>query len=340
MEIFQSVLANYTPTLDGYHIKIAVVEKWTLLPSIQFRSGGGTSFLQTGVFDKNLAGLGIEAGVEYQRYRGKPGFRVYTNYPDLLPFNTEIAAEYLNLNRNQIWVTPQAVIPFDSKRKGGHFELRPISSDLFYHGVIGFENTHISYPNQAQFREGYLREFYFGGGFGRVIPVSYLNEGGELGGILRAAGEPLSDYSYTRWDLKYTRFWRFGLHQIALQAELGHTTTPEIPLQYALGGFDTVRGFPDGEFRGPWKWNASFEFRPNLLDYQSLALQGVLFSDFGKIWGTRPVFNWRLDPVTSVGAGFRFIFPQFYRALIRLDFAQTLTPSRKWSIGLGGSQFF
>jgi len=98
----------------------------------------------------------------------------------------------------------------------------------------------------------------------------------------------------------------------------------------------------DGQFRGEHVWQINLEARPTLLEKRIWALQGAVFTDAGKTWGSKGFGpeGFRGSPYFSAGCGVRLVLPQVYRGILRLDAARTLSPVRTWGLNFGVQQFF
>ena len=97
---------------------------------------------------------------------------------------------------------------------------------------------------------------------------------------------------------------------------------------YKLGGFDSIRGYPDGFMYGNRALYSNLEFRKTLYIGEWFDLQGDIFTDFGSASIDKDNF-WK-NKELSYGAGFKIIVPSIYKLMIRVDYA----------IGIDGSQGF
>jgi hypothetical protein len=85
----------------------------------------------------------------------------------------------------------------------------------------------------------------------------------------------------------------------------------------AVGGEDRLRGYPTQYFIGKDTVFYNIEFRSRAVEILKAQLGGVLFFDAGD--AAEGVGN--LHPKQSVGFGFRTLFPQVNRLVLRTDFA-------------------
>jgi hypothetical protein len=87
--------------------------------------------------------------------------------------------------------------------------------------------------------------------------------------------------------------------------------------QTFLGGGDLLRGYPSNYFAGPQSWSANFELRTRPTTIRTIHTGAALFVDMGDAADSFAALGLN----ASVGAGIRVLFPQFNRAVLRLDFA-------------------
>ncbi len=94
--------------------------------------------------------------------------------------------------------------------------------------------------------------------------------------------------------------------------------------QSLLGGEDRLRGWPTRYFIGENLFAMNLEFRTRPIQIFSMLFGSALFYDVGR------AYTGRLDdinPVHSVGAGFRIVLPQIDRTVIRGDFGFPISAS-------------
>jgi outer membrane protein assembly factor BamA len=107
---------------------------------------------------------------------------------------------------------------------------------------------------------------------------------------------------------------------------------------YYLGGFDSVRGLPDGIKYGNKILYGNFEARIIAARFHYAHIQPVVFYDSGSAWMNDH------DPLrgreTSVGAGVRIAIPQIYRFVVRVDYGKSVGSTRSQGLSIGLNQFF
>jgi hypothetical protein len=114
---------------------------------------------------------------------------------------------------------------------------------------------------------------------------------------------------------------------------------------FRAGGLREIRGFADAFFQGQLLTQINAEYRIDVArpDFIVPAIaQVAAFTDGGYV-ARRAGSIAGLDyegPIASIGAGVRYIPVPFARAVARLDLAVGLTPRRTFDISFGGQQFF
>jgi hypothetical protein len=114
---------------------------------------------------------------------------------------------------------------------------------------------------------------------------------------------------------------------------------------FRAGGLREIRGFADAFFQGQLLTQINAEYRIDIARPEFIVpaiAQLAAFTDGGYV-AKRAGSVAGLDyegPIASVGAGVRYIPVPFARAVARLDLAVGLTPRRTFDISFGGQQFF
>ena len=100
-----------------------------------------------------------------------------------------------------------------------------------------------------------------------------------------------------------------------------------------LGGFDSIRGLPDGYLYGTKAIYTNLELRYLSHRWKYTWLQEVLFFDIGSADQNWEQLQKRSE--ATVGVGIRVAIPQVYRLMLRIDYGWSLTrPYSGFSIGL------
>jgi hypothetical protein len=107
-----------------------------------------------------------------------------------------------------------------------------------------------------------------------------------------------------------------GLGRIVVDGGLIYRYRNYLNALDTLGGGDRLRGYPTNFFVGEDSVAYNFELRTRPVEIFSCELGGVLFFDAGDAFNGLD----HLTPFQSVGFGFRALFPQLDRTVLRADF--------------------
>jgi hypothetical protein len=99
-----------------------------------------------------------------------------------------------------------------------------------------------------------------------------------------------------------------------------HITELVNPTFAVLGGATYLRGYPTNYFYGLSSWRTNFEIRTRPFYWSSAAMGAAAYLDAGDTFTTIQDFGIH----ASIGAGLRFLFPEFNRRVLRIDFATPL----------------
>ena len=150
--------------------------------------------------------------------------------------------------------------------------------------------------------------------------------------------EPGVVSSTTESEAFYYRYMPWGKINIAAHYKIAQTTSDSLESQYFLGGFDSIRGLPDGALFGNRAAYGNFELRRIMFKSRYLWLQSVLFSDFG---GAGRRWQQAKDSArSSAGVGLRISVPQIHRLILRLDYAWSLDRPGTSGFSAGMNELF
>ncbi|HNL90129.1 MAG TPA: hypothetical protein PKH05_13720, partial [Nitrospira sp.] len=108
-----------------------------------------------------------------------------------------------------------------------------------------------------------------------------------------------------------------------------------------MGSIAGVRGLSDNLYRNRAQTYLNLELRHAIQVAPRWALQGVLFSDIGTFQPFTEEGNQRdWIGTVNVGAGIRVIPTFLANTLLRVDFAQLLSPSPNSLVQMGITQYF
>ncbi|MCA9791921.1 MAG: ShlB/FhaC/HecB family hemolysin secretion/activation protein [Candidatus Eremiobacteraeota bacterium] len=163
---------------------------------------------------------------------------------------------------------------------------------------------------------------------GRTVARGVVSRG--LGGTQRGdrrASRAGAGADFTKFGVDLVRLQQLDDSlQLVLRGSGQMTSQPLFSSeQFALGGPDSVRGFPQAELLGDAGYNFSSELRWSPLTEDPDLFQTVFFLDYGGISQAKPVpGQLSHQNLTGAGLGFRVNFDQ---TRVRLDLGFPLAPS-------------
>jgi hypothetical protein len=146
--------------------------------------------------------------------------------------------------------------------------------------------------------------------------------------------------THARHDIEVFAFDDFSNADVNLGFHLfmGKTTSQSYESQFYLGGFDSVRGLPDGVMYGSTAAYANFELRFIAHRMKYAWFQTATFFDVGS--ASDRIGELSRESRSSAGVGLRIAVPQVYRLLLRLDYAWSCDDTGSSGVSLGMNQFF
>ena len=346
---------------DGVNVIISLKDKWTLFPVIGAQGGGGSSTLGGGVYESNLLGYMVNSSVLIWTFNGTTSYEINANQEYFagtdtmwsLDWQDNIEAESVhNYHGNVVgqfaWRRQQKEVML-----GTHFEgpWRFLAyASIFQDSVFNNDGAfNINIPYQ-----GLQQRFYPKAIFGKVDWTNYQEYGFELTMQPSAANLIGGGPQYQALEVDYKQVWKLGpkdRDNFAIYLSTSHLTQGGPNFIYQVGGYYNVRGYSDYREFGRDIAFTNLEWRPylarhrwNLFDLDLMVLQGCLFTDLGSAWGDSSLTsesaaqNFHL--LWSAGAGLRIHMVKFAGAIIRLDWAQTLSPYEGVGFSFGVGQFF
>lgn len=352
--IFRTADHTLEPHENGETLVITVDEKWTLLPIFSLQSGGRLSSFLIGAFDVNLLGRYLEVGGRYQRLGDTNSFVAWFYDPRFLGERQFAGVDF--------WWSNRIRTLYDSSGEvdGGYLRLRRLarvfyskemSRDFQFGGGLTFQHDVFSYdlitdetralqqenglPRDtfATFLTGNLR-------LGRYDMDNYLVQGVRFSQSVSVTGPLLgSNFTSVESSSLVTAFQRFPNKQnVGGRLGLSMTSAEDIEQQFFVGGFDTVRGYLDSRFRGPFVWYGNAEYRVTSLDFPWFVLQHTAFVDATGV-SERLRTVGRLSGA-STGVGLRIMVPKIYSLVARVDYAFPLIGIHTSGLSFGAQQFF
>lgn len=352
------LFSNVSYQIKNSELEVSVKEKWTTIPIVKVSSGGGVSQYTLGVYDPNVFGEYLEMGTQYENLEGAGSGVVWFKNPRFLDKNQGIDFQYWNTKRIRIKYDQDKSGP---KIKTGFLQEREkIYADYFKEfsrdQVIRFSLDY----NSDRFSTDLLSDSVLeklqedpilppsskliiskvGLEFGKISGEPYALDGSLLGFYFGYA-QPLNSNvdSFEQFDLNYNLFSAFSDGwQLAQRVLIGSTSTDVLQYWHYLGGLDRIRGFADNRFSGRHYGLSNSEVRRVVLQRPSVILQAAGFVDFAIIG--EKVKDLNQIHAASVGTGVRLILPQFYRFVLRLDYAKPIIKNDTMNVSLGVQQFF
>ncbi len=362
-DIFTAASVKVEPSVRGScKSQIFVNEKWTRIPVIRGAYGGGTPLVILGGYETNAFGRLFAIGGEIRRYGNQPPGA-------FLFFKSPRAWRGLGLWGGEIWLDRRRRQFYD--RNGdvfGFADSESLLTKMQWLYPIGRMGRHGSF--QAGFHLQVSRESPSSFAKSQVSKTSSyehprgvsLNTKAGFGGVLGAiiAGDDLTIYGLSMDGLKgrlvagtsrapqstgaFSEAEVFGYAlagrdvNLAVHAFIGSTTDKTLSGLYYLGGFDSIRGLPDGIRYGNKIAYTNLELRAVAARFQYAHIQPAVFIDSGAAWlDSEPTGSGR---ETSTGAGFRISIPQVYRLILRVDYGLSIGTTKSRGVSIGLNQFF
>jgi len=330
---------------------IHVKEKWTTIPILKFNSGGGVGQTTLGVFDPNIAGKALELGAQYTRLGQTNSGVLWHKFPFIKnsPYSFEIQLWKINRLRtkyNQKQDNPIELNGFLQTRDqillGLAYEIDSFNqikfttqyhNDEFSNDLVPLNVKNSVLPPHSRYQLISLElksdHFYYGPlektGYSTLMRVSHA---------ISLKGNQ-NDFQLLEVEALYNK--RLTPNLIwANRLQIGATNTDILQYWFYRGGLQGIRGFLDNRFAGKYLTLLNSELRQNLYHHPKFILQGNFFTDLITI---KEQFDPELTGA-STGLGLRLILPQFYRFVIRVDYATPLIKDDDNALSFGVQHFF
>lgn len=346
---FVSVEVDFEETPDGkYNLTFDFIEKWTLTPVLRGGTGGGVNFLVVGLYDLNLFGRGIEAGLQYEQFAGAPGVNLWWRQPYVARPVWRVMADAQMGRRPYFYfepVTRSYATPLarnDKLTVGVQRRISLVDVGVSLESVDRELLGELSAPLNSYKNFSRRRETGIVTRMSLRLNAMNLNDyvwDGHRIELSAANFFPTNDSEHENLQtvsLTDTHFWSWSEENnfgIRLQA---HWTNGDSLLSLIrMGSLDSVRGLDDGERVGQLAWSANLEERWVALVNENVVLQTVLFADAGN--AGKSLKEWPYPLAASAGAGVRMGFRPIARLRLRADYARALTGLRRsgsWVVGM------
>lgn len=353
---------NFERTKEGQaggpRLRITVIEKWTTIPIFKVNSGGGVSQYTLGVYDPNIYGRFLEAGVQYENLAGANSGVLWFKNPRLFDQRQGIDLQYWNTKRIRIKYDQSAkdaqvhrgflhhreklyldyFREFSEVRTGRvsiEYNNDSFSTELISDEVLDKMRTDFALPPSSELVIGKI-----GLEFGRIIGESQSLDG-RIFTLSSSYAHPLDRHTdpFYQGDISFRLYDRLSPRwQFAQRFLAGGTSTKVLQYWFYLGGLDRVRGFADNRFAGRYYGLSNSELRYLALERPAVLVQGATFVDLVAIGENESSLS--KIKAASLGAGIRIILPKYYRFILRVDYARPVIKSDTMNLSFGVQQFF
>ena len=337
------ILYDVKAQVDGSHVEIEARDRWSLMPVLGLRRGGGRTTARIGATDHNAFGRLFTLYGELTSNADIPflggdrlGSLVYAEVPRA--FGTRFTP-YLSWTREFLGFDAFARgFTFERSRYALRSELRYELSDLV--GVMaGVEGRKDRYDHGAAPPTDTVSALA-GVMLGYVEELVSQQRGTELKITTEAA-----DTGELSATAEARAYFIHGRHNLCLQTLVQATTGDGESFLFHAGGLREIRGFIDSYFVGAFIARANAEWRIDVLKTNVVVPfigQVAAFVDGGYVGRRRGAVS-GLDyegPIASGGVGLRGIPIPFARAVGRIDVAAGVVPRRTIDVSFSGQQFF
>ncbi len=359
--IFSRVQGLFFPKKSGsIELKIDVEEKWTFIPIVNFGGDSGVNYFALGVIDINLLGHYMEFGSIYINFGGqdsgllwyrdrrvggknlKLGFDIgrFARSRRLFESDGDESGAFIRDRRFVKLVSSYKIHKYfeagtsleyrnieisDDKLKGQDQDLNEDNNfdpDESTRDVVGWVDFILGRMNSD-------RERQFG-----LLSEWNLGSSALFGG---------SDRNYTEILMDTRYMMRLPLRSnLGFRVKGGYGDSDRLQHHNYIGGFETIRGYRDGRYRGRNFMIGNIEYRvPSYIGSQ-LILQHVAFFDTGavsdELWNVFSASD--RESFNSAGIGIRLISPKIYLLSVRIDYAKAFEDQKDDSVSFGLQQYF
>ena len=338
---------------ESLQIDLFVTDRWTLWPILNAQGGGGSNTFGLGVNEANLFGQFTYASIYFSQMNGANSYDFTLIQEWLLGSNYKVALDWSQTATPEsvafengstyddyTWVRKQGEVLIG--REWAHSNLRTNLTLDFYNDWLASstknpQSSPIYRGNQYRIKPTFI--------WGRSHLTNFLETGTELAAVPAISNAFNEEQRFTQLESSF-KFVRIIPPADNIAILLTGGTMAEAPLSYRfhLGGYDSVRGYSMYRMIGSHYIRTSLEYRPRLVtiplpffDLDRVVIQGCVFSDSGMMWN---VLGSTQGSLTSAGAGIRLNFLRFAGAILRFDWAQTISPNEGIGFSFSAGQFF
>ena len=335
-------------------LEITVEEKWTLIPVLRAQTGGGTPLLVAGSYNTHSFGQYLTLGGEFRKYGdAPPGSVIFAKGPASWRGHPDWALELWRDVRFRHEYHSDDRKTGHSEYKGFRFRGRALWGTRWFQSdqlKLGFDALFYKYQDvltiadqtqeslplkeNAKAHSSLAGRLWLMLQYDDIVADNIQYDGLRVlirqgMGREQSARPFYSGESEIFWYTRPTSTLNLGFHFLGA---VNHTDS--VFGRYYLGGFDSVRGLPDGVDYGNKIWYTNAELRYLSQTWDKVWLQSVGFVDVGK--ASDQLFLSDSGIRSAAGVGIRVVVPKIYRFVIRLDYAWALDRSgqRGFSAGL------
>lgn len=358
-QVFLNVSAAVEPSSDGHEkLKLVVTldEKWTTIPVFRGALGGGTPLVVVGAYDTHVGGQLWTLGAESRTYgSAAPGGVVWARAPQWLDGNHYINLELWRDNRIRSFYDENDRVIGSVYGSATTFALEgrvPVGqSDRWLIGMRGVWRRQskvsphhqekksvedVETPEQLLQNADTLKKWQLKLVYDNLTAYQINLEGlraslawGPSWSKGRSANSMEQElFFYQLWP----HDWNLSWHQW-----LGISDDRSYQSLFFLGGFDSIRGLPDGVLYGNRAFYANIEGRKLVYRLPYAWFQIASYLDYGSAAMSYRELSGNAR--ASWGTGLRIAVPQVKRLMLRLDYAWSLDRSGSSNISIGMNQF-
>jgi outer membrane protein assembly factor BamA len=345
----------------GVHVTVNLKDKWTLFPALGGQQGGGSATYGGGLFDSNVLGYMVNSSILFWNFNGSTSYDINANQEYFagtdqmwsLDWQDNIEAQTVHSYNGTAlglfaWRRQQKEIMLGTHLEGPWrvFFYASVFQDSVFLNSLNF-SANVPYL-------GLQQRFYPKFIYGKVDWNNYQESGYEATAQPTVANVIGGGPQYLALELDFKRVWKVGAKErdnLAVYVSTSHMTSAGPNFLYQVGGYYNIRGYSDMREFGRDVAFTNLEWRPylfrhrwDLFDLDLMVVQGCLFTDAGSAWGdsslTGETQAAQFHMLWSAGAGLRINMVKFAGAILRLDWAQTLSPNEGVGFSLGIGQFF
>ena len=332
---------------EGDELRLAVREKWTLVPEVDFASGQtlADSYAMLGVTEYNF--LGTAHQLALSAYREQRGFGVtigfnqhdYQRHGWSLGSELSLSTVALRFEDDSGWRTTSATLELSARSPPVFHEYFNTIAGFYASSESVYDVQHATPPPSTQVLQSFLGLSWDGYSWNDLVPSgisasAWVSIGGLFG------QEPL----LPRHTLELLFRGALPLSSSAAlitRTEASVGTRGNANYSFLLGSVNGVRGLPDATYFTWAQLLANAELRQALRIGERWALQGVLFTD-GALFEQIDAAGGRgpAGGALSVGLGARLVPTWISSLVLRVDGARLIEPEGAWFAQLGLNQYF